>query len=29
MHCFSYSRELAREYLDMGLYLGDRRRSDV
>ena len=22
MHCFSYSRELAREYLDMGLYLG-------
>ena len=22
MHCFSYSREMAREYLDMGLYLG-------
>ena len=22
MHCFSYSREMAREYLDMGMYLG-------
>ena len=22
MHCFSYSREMAREYLNMGLYLG-------
>lgn len=22
MHCFSYSREMAREYLDMGVYLG-------
>lgn len=22
MHCFSYSREMAREYLGMGLYLG-------
>lgn len=22
MHCFSYSREIARQYLDMGLYLG-------
>lgn len=22
IHCFSYSREIAREYLDMGLYLG-------
>jgi len=22
MHCYSYSKELAKEYLDMGLYLG-------
>lgn len=22
IHCFSYSKEIAREYLDMGLYLG-------
>ncbi len=22
MHCFSYSKEMAREYLDMGVYLG-------
>lgn len=22
VHCFSYSREMAREYLDMGLYIG-------
>ena len=22
MHCFSYSREMAREYLDMGIFLG-------
>lgn len=22
IHCFSYAKEMAREYLDMGLYLG-------
>ena len=22
IHCFSYSREMAREYLNMGFYLG-------
>ena len=22
IHCFSYSKEIAREYLNMGLYLG-------
>lgn len=22
IHCFSYGKEMAREYLDMGLYLG-------
>ena len=24
IHCFSYGKEMAREYLDMGLYLGNR-----
>ncbi len=25
IHCFSYAKEMAREYLDMGLYLGNWR----